>query len=666
MSLFEFALLLYAVGTITVLFPKNKQLVAHYVAQGCSIVASGIVFFVSLAQFDTFCLSNFVRPDALSSMFNLTKFNSFFLAIIGLAGFITSVYALGYAKNYLGNRIRVLSGLWSLFLLSMICVLIAENAISFLFAWEIMAVASFLFVNHESETKGIWQVAYQYFVMTYLGTGAITIAFVIMGSAADSIYFANMASVTLTDTARNWAFITAFFGFALKSGLVPLHVWLPNAHPVAPSHVSALMSGIMLKVAVYGFLLVLMILGHFELWWGILVLVIGLISGVVGALYALMGKDIKRILAYSSVENMGIVFTGLGVFMILLATGHITLASIGFIAALVHAFNHSVMKTLMFMSAGSVMHAVGSKNIEEMGGLIKYMPKTALFTLIGAMSLSALPLTSGFIGEWLTIQSFIALLKTVTGTEYRLLVAFSLLLFGLTGAAALGCFVRYFGIIFLGKARSNIVNSAHEASKYELSAFFMSAFLIILTGIQTNLVVNSVKEIITDNNFMQLPIYVGNSSISLNILGESINYSPIFIIFFIAISFVALLVLLKLFGGKIIVEKKAVTWNCGTVPTAKQQYSATGFSKPIRRTFDFLLKPQRKRMFVERQHKYFGRRLKYNLLIPDLFTEKLYYPIQKYTLIASSFLRKVQVGNVQLYVGYVMAAMVLVLIWGAM
>jgi hydrogenase-4 component B len=665
-GLLEFALLLYVVGTITVLFPKSKQLVAHYVAQSCSIVASGIVFFVSLAQFEIFSLSNFIKMEVLSSLFTLTKFNSFFLAIIGLAGFITSIYALSYAKNYLGKRIRILSGLWSLFLLSMICVLVAENAISFLFAWEIMAVVSFLFVNHESEKKGIWQAAYQYFVMTYLGTGAITIAFVIMGSAANSIYFSDMAKVAINGTARNWAFITAFFGFALKSGLVPLHVWLPNAHPVAPSHVSALMSGVMLKVAVYGFLLVLMILGHFELWWGILVLMIGLISGVLGSLYALMGKDIKKILAYSSVENMGIVFTGIGVFMILLATGHITLASIGFIAALVHTFNHSVMKTLMFMSAGSIMHSVGSKNIEEMGGIIKYMPKTAAFTLIGAMSLAALPLTSGFVGEWLTIQSFIALLKTVEASEYRLLVAFSLLLFGLTGAAALGCFVRYFGIIFLGKARSNLVRNAHESSKYELCAFAISAFLIIFTGIQTNFVVNSVKEIITDNNFMKLPIYVENSSIAINIAGAPIVYDPMHIIFFLAISFIMLLTAFKLFGGKIIIQKKNLTWNCGSIPTTRQQYSATGFSKPLRRTFGFLLKPQRKRLFLERHHKYFGRRLKYNLLIPDLFTEKLYYPIQKYTIVGSRFLRRIQIGNVQLYVGYVMVAMVLVLIWGAM
>ena len=434
---FEIAIICYILGCFTVLIPRAKQLFAHYFAQVMSILGSAIILFIAgryllvgeMALTKVVLVGNYTLAiDAWSAIF---------LCITGLAGVITSIFAMDYALGYMGKRLRELSGLWNLFLLAMILVLVARGAFSFLLSWEVMAIVSFLLVNHESEKKDTWLAAYQYLVMTHIGTAAIMIAFFIVGSGSTGLSFGALNMSVLPEFARNTAFIAAFLGFALKAGLVPLHVWLPNAHPAAPSHVSALMSGVMLKIAVYGFgRFIFGFLGPIEFWWGAVVLIIGLLSAFLGALYAQMEKDMKRLLAYSSVENMGIIFSALGVGMLMLTTSYKEYAVLGFTAALVHSFNHSIMKSLMFMVAGAVSHAVEDKNIEKMGGLGKLMPWTAVCALLGSVALAALPLTNGFVGEWLTLQSFVFLAMADAGTGLRLLAAFAFIMMGMTSALA--------------------------------------------------------------------------------------------------------------------------------------------------------------------------------------------------------------------------------------
>lgn len=662
-AFFAIAIFCYILGCFAVLIPRKHQLFAHYFAQVMSILGSTLILITAgiyLLSGETALLKvAFVGRYMLA----IDAWNSVFLCITGLAGVMTSIFAVDYALAYIGKRLRELSGLWNLFLLSMVLVLVAQSAVSFLVSWEVMAIVSFLLVNHDSEKRETWQAAYQYLVMTHIGTAAIMIAFFIVGSGSNGLNFSELNNSQLETTARNLAFTAAFLGFALKAGLVPLHVWLPNAHPAAPSHVSALMSGVMLKVAVYGFgRFIFDFLGPVDFWWGALVLIVGLLSAFFGALYAQMEKDIKRILAYSSVENMGIVFAAMGAGMLLLTTSHKEYAVIGFTAAIVHSFNHSIMKSLMFMVAGAVNHAVDDKNIEKMGGLAKLMPWTAGCALTGSLALAALPLTNGFIGEWLMFHSFAFLAQADAGTGVRLLAALAFILSGLASALALGCFVRVFGVVFLGRPRARRAESAHEVSRFMLAAMLIPALLIFVSGIFASPIVTIAQHVAEAN----LP--------DLNILNEEhlliwgkdsglLNYDTFVLL--IATVVITIFAWLIIYRGQVFV-KRDVIWNCGTEPTLRQQYSGTGFSKPIRRAFDFLLKPRREVVFLQKENKYFGRSMAYTLTIPDRFTEKLYIPLQHHLVKTASFLRRIQAGSVRIYIGYVMVAMVLVLIWGAM
>ena len=614
---FATAVFCYILGCFAVLIPRKHQLFAHYFAQVMSILGSTLILITAgiyLLSGETALLKvAFVGRYMLA----IDGWSSVFLCITGLAGILTSIFAVDYALAYIGKRLRELSGLWNLFLLSMVLVLVAQSTVSFLVSWEVMAIVSFLLVNHDSEKRETWQAAYQYLVMTHIGTAAIMIAFFVVGSGSNGFNFSELNISQFETTARNLAFTAAFLGFALKAGLVPLHVWLPNAHPAAPSHVSALMSGVMLKVAVYGFgRFIFDFLGPVDFWWGALVLVVGLLSAFFGALYAQMEKDIKRILAYSSVENMGIVFAAIGAGMLLLTTSHKEYAVIGFTAAIVHSFNHSIMKSLMFMVAGAVNHAVDDKNIEKMGGLAKLMPWTAGCALTGSLALAALPLTNGFIGEWLMFHSFAFLAQADAGTGVRLLAALAFILSGLASALALGCFVRVFGVVFLGRPRARRAESAHEVSRFMLAAMLIPAFLIFVSGILASPIVTIAQHVAEAN----LPDLKMLNEEHLLIWGKDsgmLNYDTFVLL--IAAVVITIFAWLIIYRGQVFV-KRDVIWNCGTEPTLRQQYSGTGFSKPIRRAFDFLLKPRREVVFLQKENKYFGRSMAYTLTIPDRFT----------------------------------------------
>lgn len=669
MDLLFLSLGLFLLGTATIIWPKRFELTAHYVGMMLAAVGSGVLFclsgsyLISAGGWDS--VNDWLASGSWGSYsLNADLWSAPFLVITGLAGFIISLYGMDYAKGYRGNGLRALTGEWNLFLLSMVMVLLAGDAFTFIFAWEVMALVSFLLVNHESGKKETVSAAYQYMIMTHLGTAAILVAFYILGSSAGGFSFVAFSMNQLLPDVRHIVFCFAFAGFALKSGLMPLHVWLPNAHPAAPSHVSALMSGVMLKVAVYGFgRFVFQFIGVDTLWQGVLVMSVGLISAFLGVLYANMEKDMKRILAYSSVENMGIIFTAFGCGMILKYLNMEALSLVAFTAVLVHAFTHSLMKCLLFMSAGCVMHATGSKNIEIMGGLAKKMPWTAFFTLIGSMSLASLPFTGGLVGEWLTLQSLYTLAVN-GGDELRLVVAFGLILLGLTGALALGCFVRLFGVVFLGRCRSKAVDKAHEQPFFMILALGIEAVLIVAVGVFPSPLVAAMEGVFTGNSDM-VPISDGFSlfwSGTGNFSDQLSVYCPVI---FAIIGFVLFgICYLSVMGNTLV--RREVTWNCGTYPTARQQYSATGFSKPLRRAFDFILKPRREKVYLEKQHDYFGRRVRFNLFVPDRFTDRLYHPVEHFMVRLSSTLLMIQQGSVRLYIAYTMIAMVAVLLWGVM
>lgn len=654
MEMFLVSVGFYGIGVLTMLLPHGMQRAAHWLANSAALFGSAVCAYAA-----GLLLFGGVSPAPLiwgSYSLGCDGWSAVFLLLIGIAGVVTSLYALGYARGYEGSRLRLLGGMWCLFIMSMVLVLLAGDAFSFLLFWEIMAVASFMLVNHESEKRATWNAAYQYLVMTSVGTAAIMIAFLLTGSASEGFSFAAMAKNTLDGSWQHLVFVCAFVGFALKAGLVPLHVWLPKAHPAAPSHVSALMSGVMLKIALYGFgRFMFSFLPAWNYWWCVAVLLAGVVSAFLGVLYAQMETDIKRVLAYSSVENMGVIFAAFGCGMLMKASGS-SFYMLGFVAALVHAFNHSIMKVLMFMCAGSIMHGTGSKNLELFGGLARKMPYTAVFAFVGSLALAAIPLTNGFTGEWLVLQSFISL-GTSCAQDIRLWTALSFVLLGFTGALALGCFVRFFGITFLGRARSEIVEHAHESDKFMLAAMGVASVLVVACGLYPLPVVRAAM--------LALGMPVALDAFGMNLawagVGTAVCYKPLLLLALLLVLGAVLWLAVK---DCFVVEN--VTWNCGTYPTQRQQYSATGFSKPVRRAFDYLLKPKRQVTYMRKEHAYFGRQLSYKLEIPDMITEKLYQPLQKHFVSVSNFLRRLQQGSVRLYVAYVMVAMMLVLVWGAL
>lgn len=652
MELFLYAVILYGVGNLTYFFPRSWQVFAHYLSNVAALVGSALVTVASAGYMLDLVVVDPISWGSYSLM--LDKWSGIFMLILGVASVITSLYALGYARSYEGNRLRHLGAMWDLFIMSMVLVLLAGDGFSFLLFWEIMAVASFMLVNQEAHLRATWTAAYQYLVMTSLGTTALMIAFLLVGAFSNSYSFADMAKNTLPANMQHWVFAAAFLGFALKAGLVPLHVWLPNAHPAAPSHVSALMSGVMLKIAVYGFgRFIFEFIPNWNYWWAVAVLLAGVVSAFLGVLYAQMESDIKRILAYSSVENMGVIFAALGCGMLLKVSVPGDLCYVAFAAALLHAFNHSIMKVLMFMSAGSIMHGTGSKNLELFGGLASRMPVTAFCTFIGSMALAAIPLTCGFNGEWLALEAFVNLARSSGAHDIRFLTAVSLILMGFTGALALGCFVRYFGVAFLGRARSEIAEHAHESDFFMLTAMSLSSMLVLAAGIFPMPIV----DMVTSALGLQQSSLAGMDGLWC---GKA-NFNPVLLLLVL----LAVSIFVGLFAVTAKYQVKEVTWNCGTEPTARQQYSAVGFSKPVRRAFDYILQPIRQKEYTRKDHAYFGRQVTFKLEVPDMISRKLYQPVEKYFIIASAFLRRLQQGSVRLYVGYVMAAMTLVLIWGA-
>ncbi|MGB4497574.1 MAG: proton-conducting transporter membrane subunit, partial [Methylococcaceae bacterium] len=435
-----------------------------------------------------------VRFDGLSA---------FFFLIIGIAVFVVSFYAPNYTRNEQKDpqSFAVLSLFTGLFIAGMMLVLLADDAFMFMIAWELMSVASYFLVAFQHENSANRRAAFLYLLMAEVGALLIILAFGVVASFADGFTFDALRISTIPTTWMSIAFVLALMGFGMKAGLVPIHVWLPEAHPVAPSHISALMSGVMLKVALYGlirFCFDLLPEVHWQ--WGVVLLIVGTLSALSGILYAMMQQNLKRLLAYSSVENMGIIVMVLGLSMIFLANNHKELAALGLVAALFHAFNHALFKNLLFLGAGMIHHQTHELNIDMLGGLIKRMPETSLLFLIGCMSISSLPLFNGFVSEWLAFQTALQV-DVLDNGVLRSIIPVSAAALALTAALAAACFVKVFGLIFLGVPHSRHAEKAKEIDSFSMMiapvilatlcfffGIFPSVILDLLSGVTSHII----------------------------------------------------------------------------------------------------------------------------------------------------------------------------------
>ena len=631
-------------------------------ARQASCILAALASFVLLLESSSCLLAGtayawaWTGPTALGGFsWSLTPFSALFTALISGLGLVASIYALGYAEEY-DSQAGSLGFFYNLFLLGMSLVPAARNVFTFLFCWEVMTLASFFLVILDHEKAEARKAGYLYFVMSQAGTACIFAAFFLLYKSTGSWDFAAFpaAAPGLSPLVKTAVFLFSLIGFGTKAGIVPLHIWLPHAHPAAPSHVSSLMSGAMIKTGIYGLLLVVCsFLGGGPWWWGALVLALGALSSVLGVLYALMENDSKRLLAFSSVENIGIILLGVGAAMIFQSLGQGSLAVLALTAGLFHAINHAVFKGLLFFGAGSVIKSTHTRNMEEMGGLIKRMPVTALCCLIGAMSISALPPLNGFASEWLTYQALLSGFGlSAAGPRVLCLLASAAL--ALTGGLAAACFVKAFGISFLALPRSRHAEDAREASFFEQLGMAILAAACLILGLGSAAVVRILHPIAQALLASVVPIEAPASLVPGALLAV------------MTAAALAAWVAVRLIGGKPRV-RTAPTWGCGLPGlSARMEYTATAFSKPFRMLFAFLYQPTREVRQDCTLSPYFPRNIRYSSEITFLIRDRLYQPVIRALLGISYFVRRLQAGSVNLYLAYLSAtltALLLLSVW---
>ena len=616
----------------------------------------------------------FVLPLGLPDLpfhFRLDPLSGFFLVVIGLLSLFVSIYSLGYVKGFLGRRSVTSLVIFSAFFLAgMLLVALADDAFIFLVAWELMAASSYFLVLFEDERIENRRAAFLYLVVAHVGAIAILLSFGVMAGLAtefkgfEGYTFDAMRETPLPAGWASIAFLLAFFGFSAKAGVVPLHVWLPEAHPVAPSNVSALMSGVMLKTAIYGIVRVVFdLINDFPWWWGALVLMFGLVSAVMGVLYALMQHDLKRLLAYHSVENIGIILIGLGLAMIFSSFNMPLLAALALIAGLYHTLNHAMFKGLLFMGAGAVLHATHERNMEEMGGLIRFMPWTAALFLVGCISISALPPFNGFVSEWLTYQAFL-LSPALPSPLLNLLIPLGAALLALTSALAAACFVKAFGVTFLGHQRGHHHGLVHEAGWSMRIGMLLAALTCLGLGVLPTVVIQWMDPIAEQ-------LVGGTIAASASGFGwmwltpiahDRASYSaPIAFLGILSVVVVTYL-LLHARPGAI---RRVPLWDCGFEKiTSRMQYTATSFSMPLRRIFGYLFSiKEHVRQLPPATHPAFPERLHYHLRVRDRIWGWLYQPVIDASFWLSRRIGRMQHGHIQVYLIYSFVTIVVLLIF---
>ena len=600
--------------------------------------------------------------------FHADGLSAFFLGIISFLAAAVSVYSLGYATEFLQRRNMVLLVfLYHAFLLSMVGVVMAGHALLFLFVWEVMSLTTYFLINYDHEDPASRRAAFLYVVMTHIGTAFLVVMFMILYVYTGSFSFEAFRSAgpRLPAVAQSLIFLCATMGFGIKAGIIPFHIWLPEAHPAAPSNISALMSGVMIKTGIYGMVRVFFdFLGpEIPEWWGILILILAVTSSVLGVLYALMEHDLKRLLAFHSIENIGIILMGVGAALLFSSLGNKTLAAIALIAGLYHVLNHATFKGLLFLGAGSVLHATRSRNIEELGGLIKKMPWTSFFFLIGAVAISGLPPLNGFVSEWLTFQALL-LGFHISDLAVKIAVPVTVALLALTGALAAACFVKAFGITFLGLPRSEHAEHAHESSFTMIAAMGFLAIACVVFGVAPGLIVSLLDPLASSLLGANLsgPVAL-NEGMLLIPQSESTSIAPPVLTGLLITIIVVPILGGYLLGGKLR-KRVAMTWACGLQGIRPHmQYTATGFSKPIRMIFSNIYRATHEIEISEETSPYFRASITYELKTESVFLKHFYEPVYHFIVVSARMVRRIQTGHIQSYLAYIFITLVLLLLF---
>ena len=613
------------------------------ISVGCAL---GMMDAVSKLSHDGSATASFDYLNTLSLAFQIDGLSAFFLLAIFGVCLLAAIYSFHYMNNA-EKALRTATNyfFFSLLVASMALVVTADNMITFMLSWEIMSLSSFFLVIYDHQIPENRKAGYLYFIFSHVGAMFIFAAFGILYGHTGSFGF-NAAD--LTDSTKILIFVLAFIGFGSKAGVFPFHVWLPHAHPAAPSHISAVMSGVMIKTGIYGILKIYTILNLHTLVIGEIVLIAGMVTGILGVVYALGQNDIKRLLAYSSVENIGIILIGLGIGMIGVTLGNPIMAVLGFCGGMLHVLNHSIFKSLLFMGAGIVVHKTGTKSINALGGLLKNMKITGATFIIGSLAISGLPPFNGFVGEFFIYMG--GFRGVATDSQAFVINLCAIVSLAIIGGLAMACFTRLVGIVFQGEPRSPAAVDVNEKGPAMLMPMVILAGACVIIGVYPGaFMFMALKAVAALNlNYGRIPIEPF-ARMSANITLAA----TLFLVLFLAIFAIRKL----LYQGKSI--GRSGTWGCGfTQPTTRMQYTGTSYAASILEFF----KPAAP---LEETHP----------PVKGLFPEKTYYNSQMHDIIELNMnrtivnpvmwlfdkLRWIQHGDIHLYIGYILLAIVVLL-----
>jgi len=585
----------------------------------------------------------------------LDPLGAIFAAIIAGVALCSAVFGTAYASPR-----RADDAAFPLFVLSMLLVTGAANVYTFLVAWEAMALTSFLLVLGDGAPRPRRQAAVLYLGMTHLATVFAAAAFFLVAHHAGSTDFEEMArGPRLSGALASLAFVFAVLGFGTKAGLIPFHIWLPRAHPVAPSHVSALMSAAMVKTGIYGIARVAFaFLEPGEPWWGIALVIAGSVSAILGVLYALMEHDFKRVLAYSTVENVGIITMALGVALVFRSYGLDVAAAAALLAALIHSVNHAIFKALLFLGAGAIQRSAHVLNIDRCGGLLRSMPVTGTAVLIGSLAIASLPPFNGFVGEWMLLRSLVSLASAPVGSAAALSGLAGLAALALVGGLALACFVRLFGITFLGLPRSPEAARARETHTLMYGVLAVLAVACIAGGVGAPALVRLIRPVAIGLLGTRGATIEASNRIVIESGG---TFSPAMVALLLLLAAPLPWLLLRLVFGKTI-RSRGPIWATGMTFRPSMQYTGTSFSKPVRLFFKRVLMPEREVLVSYHGTSPLPSLVRYSGRVPAFFEEQFYLPARTAALWTAGRLRLLQNGSVQVYLLYVMAALVALLV----